>query len=66
MNRVIEDDPSETMQALTRYSWPGNIRELQNLMERAVICIHRAGVTVPLRDLHSRIAPERHREGPNP
>jgi formate hydrogenlyase transcriptional activator len=37
MNRVIETIPSETMQALTGYSWPGNIRQLQNLMERAVI-----------------------------
>ena len=25
------------MEALTRYDWPGNIRELQNLIERAVI-----------------------------
>src|SRR5262247_1834083 len=37
MNREIETIPSETMQALTRYSWPGNIRQLQNLMERSVI-----------------------------
>ena len=29
--------PPETMAALTAYSWPGNIRELQNLIERAVI-----------------------------
>jgi formate hydrogenlyase transcriptional activator len=36
-NRVIDTIPSETMQALTRYHWPGNIRELQNVIERAVI-----------------------------
>ena len=37
MNRRITTIPSETMQALTRYHWPGNIRELQNFIERAVI-----------------------------
>jgi formate hydrogenlyase transcriptional activator len=37
MNREIEYIPSETMSALTSYPWPGNIRELQNLIERAVI-----------------------------
>jgi len=39
MNRLIETIPAETMSALTRYPWPGNIRELQNLMERSVILI---------------------------
>jgi len=37
MNKSIDHIPEETMQALTRYHWPGNIRELQNVMERAVI-----------------------------
>jgi formate hydrogenlyase transcriptional activator len=37
MNRTIETIPAETMAALTRYPWPGNIRELQNVIERAVI-----------------------------
>ena len=36
-DRVIDTIPSETMQALVRYHWPGNIRELQNVIERAVI-----------------------------
>jgi formate hydrogenlyase transcriptional activator len=36
-NRVIATSPSETMEALVRYHWPGNIRELQNVIERAVI-----------------------------
>ena len=36
-NRVIDTIPSETMEALLRYHWPGNIRELQNVIERAVI-----------------------------
>jgi transcriptional regulator with GAF, ATPase, and Fis domain len=37
MNRRIEHIPPKTMSALTAYQWPGNIRELQNLIERAVI-----------------------------
>jgi formate hydrogenlyase transcriptional activator len=37
MGRKIEHIPSETMSALNSYQWPGNIRELQNLLERAVI-----------------------------
>jgi formate hydrogenlyase transcriptional activator len=37
MSRQIEHIPSTTMSAFTSYQWPGNIRELQNLIERAVI-----------------------------
>jgi formate hydrogenlyase transcriptional activator len=37
INRKIDSIPSETMNALVRYNWPGNIRELQNVVERAVI-----------------------------
>jgi formate hydrogenlyase transcriptional activator len=37
MGREIEHIPPETMAALNSYQWPGNIRELQNLIERAVI-----------------------------
>ena len=37
MSREIEHIPPTTMSALTSYHWPGNIRELQNLIERAVI-----------------------------
>jgi len=37
MSRQIEHIPPTTMSALTSYEWPGNIRELQNLVERAVI-----------------------------
>jgi transcriptional regulator with GAF, ATPase, and Fis domain len=37
MSREIEHIPPETMSALSSYQWPGNIRELQNLIERAVI-----------------------------
>ncbi len=37
LGRQIEHIPAETMLALSSYHWPGNIRELQNLIERAVI-----------------------------
>lgn len=37
MGKRIEHIPADTMSALTLYDWPGNIRELQNLIERAVI-----------------------------
>ena len=47
-NRVINTIPSETMQALVRYQWPGNIRELQNVIERAVIISKGTMLNVPL------------------
>ena len=37
MNKVIDTISSSTMDALGRYHWPGNIRELQNVIERSVI-----------------------------
>jgi formate hydrogenlyase transcriptional activator len=37
MNRPIESIPSAAIEALTNYEWPGNIRELQNVIERSVI-----------------------------
>jgi formate hydrogenlyase transcriptional activator len=37
MGRQIEHIPPATISALASYHWPGNIRELQNLIERAVI-----------------------------
>src|SRR5689334_20077791 len=53
MNRNIETIPSATMEALIRYGWPGNIRELQNLIERAVILSAGPILQVPLRELES-------------
>jgi formate hydrogenlyase transcriptional activator len=53
MNKRIETIPAETMEALTRYRWPGNIRELQNVIERAVILSSDAVLRVPLGDLKS-------------
>ena len=55
MNRTIETIPCETMNALVGYAWPGNIRELQNLMERAVILSSGPVLHVPLGDLPARV-----------
>jgi formate hydrogenlyase transcriptional activator len=42
MHKTIESISAETMEALTRHPWPGNIRELQNVIERSVI-VHQEG-----------------------
>jgi len=51
MNRRIETIPSEALQALVRYQWPGNIRELQNVIERAVILSTGPVLKVPVSEL---------------
>ena len=55
MNKAIDTIPSETMDALMHYQWPGNIRELENVVERAVILSPASVLRVPLRDLQSRV-----------
>ncbi len=52
--KKVETIPSETMSALLRYDWPGNIRELQNLLERALILSTGPVLQVPLDGLKSR------------
>ena len=56
MKRTIETIPVDAMQALTRYDWPGNIRELQNLIERAVILSPGPTLSVPMEALTPRHA----------
>ena len=51
MGRRIETIPSAVMEALIGYPWPGNIRELQNVIERAVILSLSSSLQVPLADL---------------
>ena len=48
MGRRIETIPAAVMDALVRYPWPGNIRELQNVIERAVILSRGPELEIPL------------------
>ncbi len=57
MSKAIDTIPNDTMTALVRYHWPGNIRELQNLIERAVILTPGPVLNVPLRDLPAAVQP---------
>jgi formate hydrogenlyase transcriptional activator len=54
MKRNIETIPAESMDVLTRYDWPGNIRELQNLIERAVILSAGPTLDIPVASLNGR------------
>ncbi|MCU1296070.1 MAG: transcriptional regulator, NifA subfamily, Fis Family, partial [Acidobacteriaceae bacterium] len=51
MTKNIETISSETMNALCQYRWPGNIRELQNVIERAVILSTGPSLRVPVAEL---------------
>ncbi|HNP61745.1 MAG TPA: sigma 54-interacting transcriptional regulator, partial [Nitrospirales bacterium] len=51
MKKPIETIPAKTMERLEGYPWPGNIRELENLIERAVILSQGSELAVPLLDL---------------
>ncbi len=51
MGKQIKSIPNETMDALSQYSWPGNIRELQNLMERAALLSAGPSLRVPLAEI---------------
>src|SRR6202050_4861646 len=61
MRKTIDTVSSETMEALIHFRWPGNIRELENVIERAVILSSGPVLRVSPRDLKSWIAP-----GPKP
>jgi formate hydrogenlyase transcriptional activator len=49
--KQIDTISSETMRVLVRYPWPGNIREMQNVIERAVILSKGPVLQVPVGDL---------------
>ena len=51
MGKTIETIPEEAMAALTRWPWPGNIRELENFLERAVILTRGSMLYVPLAEI---------------
>jgi len=56
MGKVVDTIPSDTMNVLVHYHWPGNIRELQNLVERAVILSTGPVLKVPVDDLRPHSA----------
>jgi formate hydrogenlyase transcriptional activator len=55
MNKKIENIPSETMHALEQWHWPGNIRELENFMERSVILTDGPSLRVPVGELRETL-----------
>jgi formate hydrogenlyase transcriptional activator len=55
LNKTVEYVPAEAMDALVNYAWPGNIRELENLTERAVLLSPGRELRVPLAELKSDI-----------
>src|ERR1700723_807975 len=55
MKKQIDTISSETMSALVRYPWPGNIREMQNVIERAVILSRGPVLHIPSADLKPHI-----------
>ncbi len=54
MGKEIRTIPEATMEALKRWKWPGNIRELENLIERAVILTRGSALYVPLAELQQQ------------
>jgi formate hydrogenlyase transcriptional activator len=53
MKKNIQTVPAKTMEMLSRYAWPGNIRELENLVERSVILTQGTDLQVPVRELQT-------------
>jgi len=58
MKKNIQSVPAKTLEVLSRYAWPGNIRELENLVERSVILTQGTDLQVPISELleQSRLA----------
>jgi formate hydrogenlyase transcriptional activator len=57
LNKTVEYVPADAMQALTAYDWPGNIRELENMIERAVLLSPGKELRIPVSELVSSGAP---------
>jgi PAS domain S-box-containing protein len=51
MNKAILSIPTKTMEILTQWEWPGNIRELENFVERSVILTPGSVLRAPLAEL---------------
>ena len=55
MGRVIDKIPSDTIRAFVKWTWPGNIRELENFMERSVILTSGTTLQAPLDELREDV-----------
>ncbi len=51
MNKEIESIPATAMRKLSSWHWPGNIRELENFIERSVILTHGTALQAPIAEL---------------
>jgi len=56
LHKRISEVPEEAIQAMTQWSWPGNIRELENFIERSVILSEGNRLTPPLRELREEMS----------
>jgi PAS domain S-box-containing protein len=66
MGKTIETIPEEAMAALAAWKWPGNIRELENFLERAVILSRGPVLHVPLAELEAIAEEEEEAAASNP
>ena len=57
MGRYIDTIPTSAMEALARYDWPGNIRELQNVLERSVILTSGSTLRLAMPEFMEKAAP---------
>jgi formate hydrogenlyase transcriptional activator len=64
VGKTIDIISSDTMEALRRHAWPGNIRELENVIERAVILSPGSVLRISNQDLSTRIVSGRNADRP--
>jgi formate hydrogenlyase transcriptional activator len=57
MDKTVETIPEQTIRSLVAHPWPGNIRQLRNVIERAVILSPDSVLRVALSDLQTNSAP---------
>ena len=62
MNKIVDIIPSDVMEAMMAYDWPGNVRQFQNFIERGVIVSTGADFRPPLAQLRNRAAEAPQRE----
>ena len=55
MKKTISSIPTRTMEVLVRWNWPGNIRELENFLERSVILTPGSVLQAPLTELEAQL-----------